>query len=151
VNPIQVNLNSGEARDVLTTPAAAATEPDRATAPRWPRWVFRVTSTAAAIMLFNQAVFAGQFLDGAFPLLHVHRENATYAGIVVVVSAIAAVLQRWPGRGPWWPILASVAIFGLIAVQIILGFARIISVHIPLGVATIMLATGLAVWAWMRK
>lgn len=102
-------------------------------------------------MLFNQAVFAGQFLDGAFPQLLVHRENATYAGIVVIVSAIAAVLQRWPGGGPWWPIVASAGIFGLIAVQIVLGFARVISIHVPLGVATIMIAAGLAVWAWVRK
>ena len=128
-----------------------AIERERLRNPSWPKWVFRITSTAAAIMLFNQAVFAGQFLDGAFPQLLVHRENATYAGIVVIVSAIAAVLQRWPGRGPWWPIVASVGIFGLIAVQIVLGFARVISIHIPLGVATIMLAAGLAVWAWVRK
>jgi hypothetical protein len=145
-----MNLNRGEAGDV-TIPTEAVTGLDRVRAPRWPSWLFRITSTAAAIMLFNQAVFAGQFLDGAFPLLHVHRENATYAGIVVLISAVAAVLQRWPGRGPWWPILGCFGIFALIAVQIVLGFARVISVHIPLGVATIMLATGLAVWAWVRK
>ena len=118
--------------------------------PRWSRWVFRVTSTAAAIMLFDQAVFAGQFLDGTYDSLHVHRENATYAGISVLVSAVAAVLVRWPGRGPWWPIPASIGIFGLIALQIVLGFARDITVHVPLGVATIVLAVVLAIWAWRR-
>jgi len=41
--------------------------------------------------------------------------------------------------------------FGLIALQIILGFARVISVHVPLGVATILLAILLAVWAWRRR
>ncbi len=101
-------------------------------------------------MLFDQAVFAGQFLDGTYGSLQVHRENATLAGICVLVSAVAAVLVRWPGRGPWWPILASVAVFGLIALQIILGFARSISVHVPLGVATILLAVVLAAWAWRR-
>jgi hypothetical protein len=102
-------------------------------------------------MLFNQAVFAGQFLDGTYDSLHAHRENATYAGISVLISAVAAVLVRWPGRGPWWPILASIGIFGLIALQIVLGFARAISLHVPLGVATIVLAVGLAVWAWRRS
>lgn len=123
----------------------------RGPVPRWPRWVFRVTSTVAAVMLFNQAVFAGQFLDGTYDSLHVHRENATYAGISVLISAVAAVLVRWPGRGPWWPILACVGIFGLIALQIILGFARAISLHVPLGVATILLAAALAVWSWRRR
>ena len=118
--------------------------------PRWPRWVFRVTSTVAAVLLFDQAVFAGQFLDGTFGSLHTHRENATYAGISVLVSAVAAVLVRWPGRGPWWPIVASLGIFALIAVQIMLGFARAIALHVPLGVATIGLAAALAVWAWRR-
>jgi hypothetical protein len=112
--------------------------------------VFRVTSTVAAVLLFDQAVFAGQFLDGTFGSLHTHRENATYAGICVLISAVAAVLVRWPGRGPWWPIVASLGIFALIAVQIMLGFARAIALHVPLGVATIGLAAALAVWAWRR-
>ena len=117
---------------------------------RWPRWTFRVTSTVAAIMLFDQAVFAGQFLDGTYDSLHTHRENATYAGIAVLISTVAAVLVRRPGRGPWWPVAACLGIFGLVAVQIMLGFARAISLHVPVGVATILLAAALAAWAWRR-
>jgi len=119
--------------------------------PIWPRWVFRITSTVSAIMLFNQSVFAGQFLDGSYGSLLVHRENATYAGLAMLVSAVAAVLVRWPGRGPWWPILACVGLFGLVGLQIALGFARAISLHVPLGVATILLAGALAVWSWRRR
>jgi hypothetical protein len=102
-------------------------------------------------MLFDQAVFAGQFLGGSYDSLYVHRENATFAGISVLIALAAAVLVRWPGRGPWWPILGCVGIFGLVAMQIVLGFARAITLHIPLGVATILLATALAVWAWRRR
>ena len=117
----------------------------------WPRWVFRVTSTVAAILLFDQAVFAGQFLGGAYGSLHSHRENATYAGIAVLISSVAAVLVRWPGGGPWWPIAASLGMFVLIGLQISLGFQRAIAIHVPLGVLTITLAAALAVWAWRRK
>lgn len=116
--------------------------------PAWPRWVFRVTSLVAAVMLFDQAVFAGQFLAGSYGALHTHRENATYAGICVLVSTVAAVLVRVPGRGSWWPTIANVGIFGLVALQIVLGFARAIAVHVPLGVATILLAVFVAIWAW---
>lgn len=135
----------------MTVPGKMATSMDRAPEPRWPRWIFRIASTVAAVMLFDQAVFAGQFLDGTYGSLHVHRENATFAGIAVLISAVAAVLLRWPGRGPWWPILACVGVFGLVALQIVLGFARLISLHVPLGVTTILLAAALAVWAWRRR
>lgn len=133
----------------MATPAASGAFERRA-APRWPRWAFRVTTTVAAVLLFDQAVFAGQFLDGTYSSLHTHRENATLAGVSVLVAAVSAVLVRWPGRGPLWPLLACLGVFGLIAIQIMVGFARLISVHIPLGVAIILLTALLTVWAWRR-
>ncbi|GAA3347854.1 hypothetical protein GCM10020358_64200 [Amorphoplanes nipponensis] len=115
-------------------------------------WPFRLSMSVAALMLLDQSVFAGQFLSGSFTALHTHRENATYAGIAVLVAAASAVLLRWPGppagRGPVWPLLACLALFGLIALQIVLGFARTLTVHVPLGVLIILMAVRLAVWAW---
>lgn len=115
-------------------------------------WPFRLSMSVAALMLFDQSVFAGQFLSGSFTALHTHRENATYAGIAVLIAVASAVLLRWPGppvgRGPVWPLLACFALFGLIALQIVLGFARTLTVHIPLGVTIILIAGWLAVWAW---
>ncbi|MFI5913215.1 hypothetical protein [Dactylosporangium sp. NPDC051541] len=112
------------------------------------RWPFRIAMSTTAVMLFDQAVFAGQFLAGTFGALHTHRANATYSGIAVLVAAAAAVPLRWPGRGPLWPVLACLGLFGLIALQIVLGFQRLLTVHVPLGVAIIGLAAGLAVWSW---
>jgi hypothetical protein len=125
--------------------------PSSAAHAHWSKWPLRVTTTIATVMLFDQAVFAGQFLSGSYDQLHVHRENATFAGIAVLVSAAAAVLVWRPGRGPWWPILAHLGLFALIGVQIALGFARVINVHVPLGVATIILASAVAAWAWLRR
>ncbi|TQS45317.1 hypothetical protein [Cryptosporangium phraense] len=119
--------------------------------PRWPLGVFRATSTVAAVMLFDQAVFAGQFLSGTYGSLHTHRENATYAGVAVLVSAVAAGLLWRPGGGPWWPLLACLGLFGLIAAQIALGFARAIALHVPLGVGIIVLSVLPALWAWTRR
>jgi heme A synthase len=109
---------------------------------------FRIVITAAAVLLFDQAVFAGQFLAGTFGSLHTHRENATVSGLTVLGAAVAAVPIRWPGGGPIWPVFACLGLFGLIALQIVLGFARVIAVHVPLGVSIILLATLLAVRAW---
>lgn len=120
-------------------------------APAWPRWAFRIASTAAAVMLFDQAVFAGQFLAGSYSQLSVHRENATYAGITVLVALVGGVLLIKPGRGPWWPAAACLGIFGLVALQIALGFARVLAVHVALGVATILLGAGLATWSWAAR
>jgi hypothetical protein len=53
-----------------------------------------------------------------------------------------------PGRGSWWPAIANIGIFGLVALQIVLGFARAIAIHVPLGVATILLAVVVAIRAW---
>lgn len=130
-----------------------AAAPDAPDAPverdsRWARWPFRIAMTVATVMLFDQAVFAGQFLGGSYPALDTHRENATYAGIAVLVAAVCAIPLRWPGRGPWWPITACVGLFGLIAAQIALGFARMLALHIPLGVAIIVAGIALTVWAW---
>lgn len=115
---------------------------------RWTYLPFRVIVTAAALLLFDQAVFAGQFLAGTFGSLQTHRENATVAGIVTLGAAIAAVPVRWPGKGPIWPIFACLGLFGVIALQIALGFARILAVHVPLGVSIILLTTLLAIRAW---
>lgn len=115
---------------------------------RWVRWPFRALTTLAAVLLFDQAVFAGQFLSGSYPALLTHRENATYAGVAVLLAGLSAILLRWPGKGPWWPLPACFGLFGLVAAQIMLGFGRVLAVHIPLGVTIIGLAVGLTIWAW---
>lgn len=102
----------------------------------------------AALLVFNQAVFAGQFLAGSYGSLLTHRQNATYSGIAVLICAVPGVLLWRVARGPWWPASACAALFGLIAAQIAIGFARLVTVHIPLGVAIILGTTLVAVWAW---
>ena len=118
---------------------------------QWTRWPLRITSSLAALLLFNQAVFAGQFLAGTFPALQTHRNNATYAGLAVLAAGAAAALIRWPGRGPLWPTLACLGLFGLIAGQIALGFLRVLALHIPLGVVIILSGLLLAAWSWRYR
>ena len=117
----------------------------------WTRWPFRLAMTLAAMLVFDQPVFAGEFLAGSYPALQLHRENATYTGIAMLVAAGTAVLLRWPGHGPWWPMIACVGLFGMIAAQIILGFARLLTIHVPLGVLIIVLTIGLTTWAWRPR
>jgi hypothetical protein len=114
----------------------------------WPWAALRICSTATAVLMFNQAVFAGQFLAGSFGALHTHRVNATAAGIAVLVTGVAAVLVRLRGGGPRWPAYACLGLFGLVAAQIAMGFARVLAIHVPLGVTIIALTLLLTGWSW---
>ena len=118
---------------------------------RWPLWIFRITVTLSALLLFNQAIFAGEFLSGSYPALAFHREFANVAGISVMVTLLAAILLRIVGRNAWWPIASQAALVGCIVAQIILGYVGVLFIHIPLGVATILSMTLVAVWAWRRQ
>ncbi|MDI1466058.1 hypothetical protein QEZ54_34290 [Catellatospora sp. KI3] len=119
--------------------------------PRWVVWPFRLLITLAAILLLLQAVLAGQFLSGVYASLAAHAANAPLAGFTVLLAAVAAVLLRWPGRGPWWPMPAAFGLFLLTGFQIGMGYARLLAVHIPLGVSVIMLAGFLTGWSWRYR
>jgi len=114
----------------------------------WLALPFRLIITAEAVVLFDQAVFAGQFLSGTFAALQTHRENAGIAAIGMLVAGIAAVPLHWVKPGVLWEPLACLGIFGLIALQITLGFNHVLTIHIPLGVTIITLAVFLALHAW---
>jgi len=127
-----------------------AGRPPRVARP-WAFWPMRVVALIETVLIFDQAIYAGRFLSGDFPSLHVHRENATYTGLVLLVELVTAIVLRWPGRGPIWPIFFTLGMFGLIALQIIAGFARLLAIHVPLGVALIVATVLMLVWVWRPK
>lgn len=114
----------------------------------WARWLFRVAVTVETAAALAQAVFAGGFLSGHYDLLELHKTNATVTGVAAVVMILVAVLVWRPAGGPWWPALVSAGLFGVEALQIVLGYGRTLAVHIPLGVAIITALVLLSVWAW---
>jgi hypothetical protein len=114
----------------------------------WPKWLFRVSITCEAVFAFAQAVLAGGFLAGHYDFLSMHKENATITGITGIVVILTAVLQWKPGGGPGWPIAVSAALFAAEAGQIIMGYARVLVVHVPLGVLIIVGIVKLLTWAW---
>jgi hypothetical protein len=115
---------------------------------RWPLGLFRLTTAAAAVLAFNQAIFAGQFLSGRYGSLLLHRDLSTYTVAVIAAAVLAAILWRAAGGGPGWPIPATIALFALTALQTFLGYRLVLAVHVPLGVAVIVLLIALAVTAW---
>lgn len=104
--------------------------------------------TCEALFAFAQAVLAGGFLAGHYPLLALHQQNATFTGVTAVVMTLVAVLQWRPGRGPLWPVFACAGLFAAEATQIVLGYARVLAIHVPLGVSIVAAIVLLLVWAW---
>jgi hypothetical protein len=135
---------------MTTTRSVPSSTPRQAgrTPRRWPIRLYRLTVTAAAVLAFNQAVFAGQFLSGTYPALRMHRDMSNVTFGVVAVGVVAAILLRRFGSGPRWPVPACVALLALTALQALFGYWLVLTVHIPLGVAVIVLLVALTAAAW---
>jgi hypothetical protein len=115
---------------------------------RWTLVLFRAVVTCEAALALGQAVLAGSFLSGHYGALDLHALNATATGLTAVAQIVAALLLWRPGGGPGWPALACVVLFGAEAGQIAMGYARVLALHIPLGVAIIACTFLMLAWAW---
>lgn len=114
----------------------------------WSVVLFRTLVTAEAVFASLQAVLAGGFLSGHYAALSLHAANATLTGVTAIAMTVAAVLLWRPGGGPGWPALACGLLFGAEGGQIAMGYARVLAVHVPLGVAIIVAAVAMLRWAW---
>jgi hypothetical protein len=88
-----------------------------------------------AVSVLAQAILAGLFLDGDDAWRDWHATNAMVPPLLAVVQVVLAVLVWRPGRGPGWPAVASVGLLLAILLQIAMGEAGLLAVHVPLGVA----------------
>jgi hypothetical protein len=114
----------------------------------WFRWVFRVAITLAAAVYLFQAVSAGQFLDGDYAFLGIHQLGTTVADALMFVALVSTGCLKWVARGPVTPFLAVLATMAVSQGQAAAGAARLIWLHVPLGVVLIGLAGALAWGAW---
>ncbi len=135
---------------VLLSPPGPGTA-GRRPAPGWPIVVVRVVSLLVLLQVFVQAALAGGFVTGNVDLLGLHTANGILLVLTTAALLPATVLLRRPGRGPWWPILFSVALWWLVAVQVGFGFGRQVGLHIPLGVAIMSLVSGFTWWSCLHR
>jgi hypothetical protein len=111
--------------------------------PGWAVWTLRGLVLLVAALVLLQSVLAGLFVTGDVGLLEAHSLNASFVTTLAFLQVIAAILVWRPGRGPAWPIWATLASFLLVEVQVGFGYARLVSLHIPMGVALFGLSIGL--------
>ena len=121
--------------------------PGRRPGARWPIGVLRAVSVLVLVQVLLQAALAGGFITGQVSLLGLHSANGILLFLTSGLLVVVAVLLVRPGRGPWWPIVFSIVIWWLIALQVGFGFARQVGLHIPVGVAIMSLISGFTWWS----
>ena len=115
---------------------------------RWPITTIRVLTVVVLLQVLLQAVLAGGFVTGDVGLLGLHSANAILLVLTSGALLPATILLVRPGRGPWWPIVVSVALWWAIVVELGLGFARLVGLHIPIGMAIMGLIAAFTWWAF---
>lgn len=98
-------------------------------------------------MFLLQAVYAGQFLSETFGALQNHQNNAGLADLVLLAILLPSLLMRWPGKGSIWFLFTTLRLMVLSFIQSSIGYSRVLTLHIPLGVVIILLSTLTAVLA----
>jgi heme A synthase len=117
----------------------------------WSWTLVRVVVVLQAADSFLEPVFAGRFLSGDFGMLKAHQHNATFGVFILSVLQIGTAVLAWRrGKGPRWLVVVASVLAGAVLLQIIMGFDRVLGVHIPLGVAIIVTLGWLAVWVLMH-
>lgn len=112
--------------------------------------LFRAASGVFAIAMIGQPVAIGFFLDGHWSALAVHQAIGISLVLVSWALAVCAVLAWWPGGGPVWIAALGLLVAVLIPLQLGMGFARVTSIHLPLGVSLVVIALVLLVSSCRR-
>ncbi|HEY0637040.1 MAG TPA: hypothetical protein VGD67_05280 [Pseudonocardiaceae bacterium] len=125
----------------------AATAPSR---PRVTRVLLVVVLALHAALAVLQPIFAGSYLSGSIDAMTVHGISGSLVTVVCLAQLVVAALFWRPGRGPAWPLLATVALFLAEGVQLGVGYTRTLAIHLPLGVAIVGCTVAMFIWslAW---
>ena len=115
--------------------------------PRVSLLLLRILVTAYLVAVLAQPVLAGLFLTGDVDAITVHGAigSALAAfGMVLIVATVAYVVRR----GRLWVLPAAVVLFFATGLQVGMGYARTLQIHVPLGVAIATASILLAIWVW---
>jgi len=121
------------------------TEPRR---PRATLWLLRILLTVHVLAVLCQPLLAGLFLSGDVDAIGVHGLVGSSLAAVGLLLIGAALLYVLGGRGRLWIVPVMVGLFVAEVLQIGFGFARQLTLHIPLGVVIVTGSILLAAWAW---
>lgn len=130
-----------------------ATASGTATPPRTTRRPERSVTGAAlrvvvwimTVQVALQPVFAGSFLDGNATAHGLHSASGSLMQFTALALLVTSILAWRPGRAPGRVAVAGTLMFLLVGVQVAAGYTRFLSLHVPLGVAALLLMLWLLV------
>jgi hypothetical protein len=107
----------------------------------------RGTTAGLGLLGVAQAVLAGSFLSGQYDALRLHLMTAMVMVTVAVVQAVGVVVLRRAG-GSRSVMLLGLAFPVILAGLTGLGMTRMVALHVPLGVLSVVGLLRLAAWVW---
>lgn len=115
--------------------------------PRISLWALRLVLLLHLALALSQPLTIGRYLDGVFSMVQVHGVLGTMLFPVTVVAVAVAIGYTIAGGRLWVaPVLGVVTFLEMI--QVGMGYARMLGIHVPLGVATVVVAVLLSWWSW---
>jgi hypothetical protein len=110
--------------------------------------LLRAVLTAHLLVVLAQPLLAGRYLAGDVDAIEVHGLVGDLLPAVVLLVAVAAVAHVVATRSRWWLLPVAGLLFLAEGLQVGMGHARVLAVHVPLGVAVVVAAVVLAGWVW---
>jgi hypothetical protein len=103
------------------------------------------------IAVLCQPILAGLFLTGDVDAIAVHGAVGTGVGLLTLLIVPFVIGYVTVGRGRLWTLPAIVGLFLVEGLQVGTGYARALELHVPLGVAVVVISVLLAAWVWTRS
>jgi hypothetical protein len=116
--------------------------------PRASLWALRTLLTLFLPAVLAQPVLAGMFLTGDVDAIGVHGLNGSLLALGAMALVVAALGYVLAGRGRLWVLPVTVLLFLAVGFQIGAGYARQLELHVPLGVAIVVMSVLLTAWTW---
>jgi hypothetical protein len=110
----------------------------------------RILSTVLLAFAIAQAGLGSGYLDGLGPLLIAHATNAFAVLVLTVLATVFGFTYRRDG-GASWTFYFPLILVGVVALQIVLGFAGIRGAHVFVGVLYLCGATTLCSYTWRLR
>lgn len=102
--------------------------------------VLKAGAALTALLALAQPFLAGGFLQGYYPLLKAHEVAAMVLATAALIALVGGILVWRPGGGPADPARRYAVLVVAIVVQMMLGYSRVLLLHIPLGVGIFVMA-----------
>jgi|SRR5689334_17221615 len=112
--------------------------------------VLRVVAVVHAVAVCVQPIAIGIYLNGSTTGLKIHEPVGTGLAFVALGQLIVAIVY-WRRGGRLLAPGIALLIMSLEIAQIVMGYTKQLTVHVPLGVALIGSAIGFAAWICRRK